>query len=348
MVKVVIRVKVNFVREKEIISKLFLEIPVVNNCYVTHTTDKGFISCIEMDYGYEFKIFVHVLKSSFPAEVRKLMDELYNVNSNYNMIIAPYISDETANICKKFNVGYIDMVGNCLIQYHSFYISVSGKKNKSSKRGLKSIFEKSSTVSSDILRYMLENVNHYWKMSDLAEEVGCSIGQVSKVKDFLNKNEWIEVNNNGFRINNPESVLKEWSSVYEKKASEVFECYSLDKPSILEKKLQNMKIDCAIDYYLTGFSGGVRYSPVVRYNKVHVYINSQDVKEAMQYLNCKQVDSGSNISIIIPYDECVLRYSRIINGDSVVSPVQIYLDSMQLKGRGEELAEAVLLREIRK
>lgn len=29
----------------------------------------------------------------------------------------------------------------------------------------------------------------------------------------------------------------------------------------------------------------------------------------------------------------------------VVSPLQVYLDSMQIKGCGEELAEAVLLKE---
>ena len=37
---------------------------------------------------------------------------------------------------------------------------------------------------------------------------------------------------------------------------------------------------------------------------------------------------------------------RVIAGDMVVSPLQVCLDSLQLKGRGEELAEAVLKKEI--
>ena len=38
----------------------------------------------------------------------------------------------------------------------------------------------------------------------------------------------------------------------------------------------------------------------------------------------------------------------MIDESVVVSPVQIDLDSMQLKGRGEEMAEAVLRKEIMK
>ena len=48
-------------------------------------------------------------------------------------------------------------------------------------------------------------------------------------------------------------------------------CYSLDNVSILEKKLKFLKKDMGIESYLTGFSGGVRYAPVIRYNKVHMY-----------------------------------------------------------------------------
>lgn len=36
----------------------------------------------------------------------------------------------------------------------------------------------------------------------------------------------------------------------------------------------------------------------------------------------------------------------MIGESMVVSPLQIYLDSMQLKGRGEEMAEAILRKEI--
>ena len=64
--------------------------------------------------------------------------------------------------------------------------------------------------------------------------------------------------------------MKAWSEVYQKKENGYIFCYSLDVPATLEDKLRKKKQETGIEYYLTGFSGGVRYAPVVRYNKVHV------------------------------------------------------------------------------
>ena len=179
-------------------------------------------------------------------------------------------------------------------------------------------------------------------------QVECSIGQVSKVMDFLIKNAWVEKSAEGYRISEPELLLKEWSKTYGKKMVSSYSCYSLDNPSVLEGKLGNLKRDMGIDYYLTGFSGGVRYAPVVRYNKVHVYIALEDISEAVDYLGLKEVDSGANVIIYSLENDSYKKDSRIIGDDMVASPVQVYLDCMQIKGRGEEIAEAVLLKEILK
>lgn len=65
----------------------------------------------------------------------------------------------------------------------------------------------------------------------------------------------------------------------------------------MEKKLKLLKRDMGIESYLTGFSGGVRYTPVVRYSKVHLYLEPEDIQEAITYLEMKEVSSGSNVVI---------------------------------------------------
>ena len=119
----------------------------------------------------------------------------------------------------------------------------------------------------------------------------------------------------------------------------------LDNPSALEGKLRKLKQDTGIESYLTGFSGGIRYAPVIRYNKVHVYMYSEDIQEAVRYLEIKEVDSGANLVIFPLENDSYIKDCRVIAGDMVVSPLQVCLDSLQLKGRGEELAEAVLKKE---
>ncbi len=263
------------------------------------------------------------------------------------MLISPYISDRTAQICEDNGMGYFDYAGNCWFVGHSIYLSEKGNKNPQPKvQKAVSIFERSSVVSSCILRELFADVTKVWKLKHLSEKVNCSIGQVSKLMNSLVENAWVEKVPDGYKIIEPEPLLLEWSKNYGKKEITSYACYSLDNISVIEGKLEKLKKDTGIDYYLTGLSGGVRYAPVVRYNKVHVYIAPEDIQEAIFYLNMKEVNSGSNVVIFPLENDSYIKNYRVINEATVVSPLQIYLDCMQIRGRGEEMAEAVLRKEI--
>ena len=99
---------------------------------------------------------------------------------------------------------------------------------------------------------------------------------------------------------------------------------------------------------LTGFSGGVRYTPVVRYTKVHVWVAREYLTDFFRLTGCKQVDSGANVVVYVADSDELFFDSREINHSRVASPVQVFLDCMQLKGRGEEMAEDIFSKEIRK
>ncbi len=331
----------------ECVSKKFLKLPNIQKYEVSALTEYGFVAAVEMDDGFEFKIHVYIMQKSYPSIVMQLLEKRGKGDC---VLVSPYISERTAYLCEKNGVGYFDYAGNCWFVGHSVYLCERGNKNLRPENGKASvsIFERSAVVSSMILRELFVDINKRWRLKHLSETVKCSIGQVSKVMDFLIKNVWAEKSAEGYRISEPELLLKEWSKTYGKKTVPAYSCYSLDKPSVLEGRLSDLKRDMGISYYLTGFSGGVRYAPVVRYNKVHVYIAPEDVLEAIAYLGLKEVGSGANVMIYMLENDSYKKDSRTIGNDMVVSPVQVYLDSIQIKGRGEELAEAVLLKEILK
>ncbi len=144
--------------------------------------------------------------------------------------------------------------------------------------------------------------------------------------------------------------MQAWSDIYSNKTvgSEVLECYTLLSIPDFEEKLRQVKVQYDIDSYLTGLAGGVRYAPIVRYNKVSLLIHEKNVKKFMQLAECKTVDSGANVQIIVANSDELIYDYREQNGDQVASPVQIYLDCMKNKRRGEEIAEAVLAKKIEK
>lgn len=342
----VILVKADDRKGMECVEKKFLRLPNIQKYEVEQRTEEGFIASVEMDDGFTFKIHAYSLQQVFPSTVMQLIEK-GNHDTGVRILISPYISDRTAQICEKNGMGYFDYAGNCWFAGHSIYLSERGNKNPQPRQySAVSIFERSSVVSSLILREIFADINKVWKLKHLSERVGCSIGQASKVMGFLVKNAWAVKTAEGFSVSEPDSVLREWGRIYGKKPVISYPCYSLDVPSALEGKLRQLKQDTGISGYLTGFSGGVRYAPVVRYNKVHVYMAPEDIQEAVSYLGIKEVDSGANMVIFPLENDSYIKDWRMITGNMVVSPVQVYLDCLQLKGRGEELAEAVLKKEI--
>lgn len=346
--------------EIQIIEKLqrVLEsIPILDNIDVCNArrNEIDIEAYANIDSYQKLHIICEVKKKAEPLHIRnavnqlkryKMLLEQVNDNNSYCMVAAPYISQASSRILEEEGIGYIDLSGNCMIKHQSVYVRVEGNPNKySEKRGSKSIFERSSVQSSIILRNLFQNPDKKWKMQELADVASSSIGQVSKVKKFLEEREFITSSENGFSVNRTKEVISEWAKVYNSKPNTVYECYSLDSIPQIEQKFIEMKEEKGIECILTGFAGGVRYSPTVRYNKVHVYVPLQDLQEAITFIGCKKVTSGSNISIIVPYDSSVLFDSRKIKGSMVVSPVQVCLDLIGLKGRGEEASIAILEKE---
>jgi hypothetical protein len=322
--------------------KIFIEnLSIVRKCKL-NKNDKA---VIELNNGNRITIFLAVAETGYPKQIMSIISGMEK--EHYHVVLAPYISEQTANICNDSGVGYLDLAGNCNITYDSLYINIKGNKNENiPKRGLKSIYERSSIVSSIILRVMLSDINKVWKMKELANEAGCSIGQVAKVKEFLLNQAYIEKTSKGIRITEPRALMRDWAEVYDNNSEERITCYSLDNLAIIETKIAEMKEETGIECVLTGFSGGSRYQPVVRYQKVHAYIDDLNLQKAIDYLGLKKVESGANTIFIIPYNDCVKYESKMQKNNMVASPVQLYLDCMSIKGRGEEMAEAILEREI--
>jgi hypothetical protein len=68
--------------------------------------------------------------------------------------------------------------------------------------------------------------------------------------------------------------------------------------------------------------------------------------DVVSKLELKRVDTGANVFLYPIEDSNVLYGAKTIDNIPVVSPVQIFLDCMSIKGRGEEEALAVLGKEI--
>jgi hypothetical protein len=268
----------------------------------------------------------------------QIKDWLAKGLGNYGVFTAPYISPEAAAVCKEAGIGYMDLVGNCLLSFETVYVQRDGKPNSSvQRRDLRSLY---SSKAERILRVLLSRPQQNWKTETLADATQVSFGQVANVKKFLADREWLAPNGGGIRLNNPGAVLDEWAAQYRFNRNQVVDYYALSEVAECEYQLAEACPRQGMRYALTAFSGAARLAPAVRYQRAVVYVDG-DLDSLTNSLGWKPVTSGANVSLLVPYDEGVFFDNREMDGTQLVTPVQIYLDLQNYRNRGQEAAQAI-------
>jgi hypothetical protein len=294
-------------------------------------------------------LVVEAKSSGQPLRTREAVDQLKRMitgsglSDAYPVVVAPYISEASAGICREKDVGYLDLAGNCRFAFDNVYVERVSPENKyKEQRGQASLF---TPKSSRIIRLMLGG-SRGWQVQQLAADAEVSIGLVSKVKQELQEREWLVPTKEGIKLSDPEQVLKAWAQTYSYKRNDVGEYYTTASGGDLEAAIARWCEENGARYALTGFSGARLSSPRVRYNRSTIYVESK-MEDLASGTDLKPVETGGNVVLLKPYDEGVFQGSRILYGTRVVSPAQLYLDLQSMSGRGEEAAEEVLSRELR-
>jgi hypothetical protein len=294
--------------------------------------------------GKTRNLLCEVVSQRYPKQLRerglRLLEISQRGKKGYPVIIAPYISELGREICKKIGVGFLDLSGNAYLDFDSFYMEIEGKPNRfkypSEPTGL------FNPKAERILRFYLlrdsqeeESTNSY---RDIVKEVGVSLGQLSKVNKKLDEfGLWLE-QSKGSMIIDKKKLLDLWRENYRFERNRVLSFYSIMQVSQIEKQLAGFCKANKIKYALTLFSGANRLAPFTRYNFATSYF-SGDVEQLKRDLDLKEVPSGANLQILMPYDEGVYYRDQKADSVRVVNPIQIYLDLYNYAGRGKEQAE---------
>ena len=299
--------------------------------------------------GGVMQLIAEVKKSGQPRLAREAVNQLLRykdkISDAYFVFIAPYISPKAADICLSEGIGYLDLSGNCLLSFDKIFIQKRDYPNQfKEKRDLKSLY---APKAERLLRVLLCNPGKKWKIKELADESGVSLGQASNVKGALLDRELISGERGGLYLKEPAALLREWAENYNYRKHEVHEFYSLKSITDVENALAAYCNNKKIPYALTGFSGAARLSPAVRYKKAMVYVTDLS-EESFSQLTLKAVKSGGNLLLFNPYDDGVFYGSSKVSEIQVASEIQLYLDLYGFRGRGEEAVEMLYERIVEK
>jgi hypothetical protein len=299
------------------------------------------------DGDYQLQLIIKTLAE--PSRVKAWLGERPKAASNaarvYQVLAAPFLSDEAIKLCSAQGVGAVDLEGNLslVVGGVSLRHSVTARKGKG-PAGL-ALPERSLSYAGvqRVAIGLLEGGRGPWRMQDLATHCKASMGQVFKVSQWLVSQAWAEKPARGqFKLTEPEALLDALAKAYEPKGQKTFRYFSLADQREIENTLAVRAQMVQQSIVLASFSAARAWAPFVRHLRAQFYIQGrpQDIA-ASTSITMEPAEKGSNIFLTIPENDTPFVFAQQVGDRYATGLIQTYLDLLREPLRGEEAAEKV-------
>jgi hypothetical protein len=256
------------------------------------------------------------------------------------VFIAPYISSSVRRLCEDMGVGYLDLEGNARIAFGGVFIErVVADKPAAEQRELKSLFR---PKSAQVLRAMLREPSRAWRVTELSEISGVSLGHVSNVRTGLIDREWARASDDGLVLSEPDALLDAWRDSYSAPPGERLRFYTPLHGSALEDAARSaLRADDAPGRAaFASFSAAQWISPYARTGAHYFFADDGGLRKLQAALKLTPTSKGENVVVIVPKDLGLLSDTvEPAPGAVCTSPVQTYLDLSIAGERGAEAAD---------
>ena len=256
------------------------------------------------------------------------------------ILIAPYLSPEAQALCRESEVGFLDLAGNASVVFNGVFIErVVGNKPPAARRELRSFFK---PKAAQILRVMLRSPARAWRVTELAEVAGVSLGHVSNVRTALLDREWARVSPEGLSLSEPDKLLDAWRDAYEPPAGRRLRFYTALHGSTFEEASRKAlrAPENSGQAVLSSFSAARWLAPYARVSTQYFYADDTGLDRLQELLNLSSASKGENVIITVPKDHGIFRDTmEAAPGIICTSLVQTYLDLTAAGERGQEAAE---------
>lgn len=290
----------------------------------------------------EHTLVLEVTGLGQPKQIREAITRLNEIRQElpgaYPVAVSGYISPQSAAILRRNGLGYLDLSGNCYLAFKNVHIEKEGKPNvRPSTRPLKSLFSPRATR---VIRVLLVDPQHTWRLGDLAKAAEVSLGHAHNVVKRLEELAWVERGEQQrIRFLKPGDLLEAWAETYTYRQNGVTAYFS---PERITRKLMAEIASWAQAegrrYAFTLHAGAALVAPNIRFPAIHCYLDGATDSLA-RALGLRPGEEEGNVQILAPYDQGVFYAPLVKGGLSVVSLPQLYADLFRYERRGREQAD---------
>jgi hypothetical protein len=189
---------------------------------------------------------------------------------------------------------------------------------------------------------MLRDPARPWRVTELAEVAGVSLGHVSNVRSGLLDREWGQVSDKGLFIFEPDVLLNAWRHAYQPPTGKRMSFYTTLHGSAFEDAARQ-SLHAGTENgqaVFASFSAAHWLAPYGRTGKQYFYTDNTGLERLRVGLKLSPASMGENVVVTLPKDQGLFR--DIIEpapGAVCTSPIQTHLDLTAAGERGREAAE---------
>lgn len=269
--------------------------------------------------------------------IKNLLSEQDNSPAKIkHLIITEYLSRGMLERCEKLKLNIFDENENGIINlpgfYHFHYAEPFAKGRKSSSG------TPFSMKATRLIRAFLNEPTRKWTQNELVKATGITQGYASLKLRNLESEGYIRNANGSFHVENADKLLDDWSTYYRFDRHEKHK-YAFNAKNY-EEGLQQLAMKLKsrqITYAYTGWGGAFLRAPYGIPQQWMAYISN--LPDDPESLGLYPVSSKENTTLLIPQDIGVFQFTKEVNGLSVVSDAQLYLDLLKMPGRAKEQAQ---------
>ena len=251
----------------------------------------------------------------------------------YPVVIAPFISEQSAKVLAEEGVGFADLAGNFRLAFDQVFLEreVPGNPMRE-RREIRGLF---TPQAARVLLTLLTRQGP-WQGTHLAKESGVSMGYVSALKQALTNHEWIRAERTRIEVTCPEELLDAWRADFE--PPEVLPFYTtLHGPRLAALFPEVLSPGTAL---LAGPSAADHIAPFVRTSTVQCLCTKAGLENLIGKLGLQSTSRGGANVLVEQVSDSDMRFSAHLErtpGILTTDPVSTYLS---LWNQGERMQEA--------
>lgn len=254
------------------------------------------------------------------------------------LIAAPYLSPRSREVLTERSISYGDAVGNLRLVSERpglFVEATSAMKDPwPDDRPLRSLRGRGAARA---IRAVLDVAPPYG-IRALAQRTQVSVATLSRVIDLLAREALVTRDAKGGVVDvDWTGVIRRWTVDYDVRRSNDMAAYL--EPRGLPSLWHQLR-GADWQYALTGTAAGERFAPIAPARTAAIYVT--DAVLAAQRLGLREVEVGTNVLLVQPFDHVVFERTTKRDNLVLVAPSQMAADLLTGPGRDPSMGEELL------